>query len=156
MKLVVVDFEQIVKSYVGYQKSMDLIELEKSKFSDEVDNIKSEMESIIKTNRLLVDERSQAQQAARFKELQTVAIELESEFRNKLIEVQNTEFEKNLTEVSKIVSDWAVQEGYDLVLNSSSTIFYSEDIDKTQLIKDILNQKGLYIQNNQDDNDFTN
>ena len=79
MKIYVVDFEQVLKNFVLYHESLKLIQTEKDKFASDIEKIKKEMEGIISASRLLVDEKSQMEQATRFKELQAKAIKLESE-----------------------------------------------------------------------------
>ena len=102
MKIYVVDFEEVLKNYVNYHESLKKIQVEKDKFSDDIEKIKKEMERIISSSKLLVDERSQMEQGIRFKELQTKAIKLESEFRNDIVKLQNAELETNFAQISDI------------------------------------------------------
>ena len=73
MKIYVVDFEQVLKNFINYHESLKLIQIEKDKFSDDIESIKKEMEGIISASRLLVDDKSQMEQATKFKELQAFA-----------------------------------------------------------------------------------
>jgi len=152
MKIYVVDFEEVLKNYTPYHESLKKIQNEKQKFADDIESIKKEMESIVNSSRsLLLDENTQRTNANRFKELQSNAIKLESEFRNDIVELQNSELEKNFKEVSDIVSDWSAKSDLDLVINKSQTLFVSEQYDATSVIVEILKEKDLYQEYNESD-----
>jgi Skp family chaperone for outer membrane proteins len=150
MKIYVVDFEEVLKNYIPYHESLKKIQAEKQTFSDEVDSIKKEMESIISSSRsLLLDESTQKLNANKFKDLQTKAMKLESEFRNHITELQNTELDRNFREVSEIVSSWSAKANLDLVINKSQTLFVSNNYEATNVIIDILKEKDMYIEYNE-------
>ncbi len=145
MKIYVVDFEMALKNFEPYHESLDKIQSEKQKFSDQIDLIKKEMEFIISSSRsLLLDEKTQNDNAVKFKDLQSKAIKLESEFRNDIVELQNSELEKNFRELSLLVNDWSSSLSLDLVLNKSQTLFTNEKYDATSVIIDIIKERGLY------------
>lgn len=151
MKIYVVDFEEVLKNFVSYHESLKTIQAEKDKFSDEVESIKKEMESIIlQSKSLLLDESLQMNNANRFKELQTKAIKLESEFRAKIVELQNIELEKNFKDISEIVDEWASKNGLDIVLNKSQVLFVSKNNDATEVIINILKDRNLYQEYNEE------
>jgi Skp family chaperone for outer membrane proteins len=139
MKIYVVDFDIILKNYKNYHQSIKLIQSEKQKFSTDIERIKKEMESIINSSRLIIDEKSQMDQAMKFKELQAEAIKLESEFRNDIVELQNAELEKNFESISKIVEDWSQKNQIDLVINKSQVFFTNSKFDATNEIINLLN-----------------
>ena len=149
MKIYVVDFEQVLKNFVKYHESLKLIQTEKDKFASDIEKIKKEMEGIISSSRLLVDEKSQMEQATRFKELQAKAIKLESEFRAQIVDIQNAELEKNFTEVSKLVEEWSNKAEIDLVINKTQTLFVSSKYDATDAIIEVLKNKNLYHEYNE-------
>lgn len=149
MKIYVVDFEQVLKNFVHYHESLKLIQTEKDKFASDIEKIKKEMEGIISSSRLLVDEKSQMEQATRFKELQAKAIKLESEFRAQIVDIQNAELEKNFTEVSKLVEEWSNKAEIDLVINKTQTLFVSSKYDATEAIIEVLKNKNLYHEYNE-------
>jgi len=149
MKIYVVDFEQVLKNFVHYHESLKLIQTEKDKFASDIEKIKKEMEGIISSSRLLVDEKSQMEQATRFKELQAKAIKLESEFRAQIVDIQNAELEKNFTEVSKLVEEWSNKAEIDLVINKTQTLFVSSKYDATDAIIEVLKNKNLYHEYNE-------
>lgn len=144
MKIYVVDFEQVLKNFVQYHESLKLIQTEKDKFASDIEKIKKEMEGIISASRLLVDEKSQMEQATRFKELQAKAIKLESEFRAQIVDIQNAELEKNFSEVSEIVKEWAQTAQIDLVINKTQTLFVNTQWDATEAIIEVLKNRNLY------------
>lgn len=149
MKIYVVDFEQVLKNFINYHESLKLIQTQKDKFSDDIESIKKEMEGIISASRLLVDDKSQMEQAAKFKELQAKAIKLESEFRSDIVELQNAELEKNFSEVSEIVKEWANKEEIDMVINKNQSLFVSDKFDATESIIEVLKVKELYKEYNE-------
>jgi Skp family chaperone for outer membrane proteins len=144
MKIYVVDFDIILKNYKNYHESIKLIQSEKQKFSTDVERIKKEMESIINSSKLLIDEKSQMNQAMRFKELQSEAIKLESEFRNDIVQLQNTELEKNFESISEIVEDWSLKNEIDLVINKSQVFFTNPKYDATNDVINLLKEKELF------------
>jgi Skp family chaperone for outer membrane proteins len=149
MKIYVVDFEQVLKNFINYHESLKLIQIEKDKFSDDIESIKKEMEGIISASRLLVDDKSQMEQATKFKELQAKAIKLESEFRSDIVELQNSELEKNFSEVSEIVKEWATKDEIDMVINKNQSLFVSDKFDATESIIEVLKNKQLYKEYNE-------
>jgi len=144
MKIYVVDFEQVLKNFVQYHESLKLIQTEKDKFASDIEKIKKEMEGIISASRLLVDEKSQMEQATRFKELQAKAIKLESEFRAQIVDIQNAELEKNFSEVSEIVKEWSQTAQIDLVINKTQTLFVNTQWDATEAIIEVLKNRNLF------------
>ena len=144
MKIYVVDFEQVLKNFVKYHESLKLIQTEKDKFASDIEKIKKEMEGIISSSRLLIDEKSQMEQATRFKELQAKAIKLESEFRAQIVDIQNAELGKNFSEVSEIVKEWSENAQIDLVINKTQTLFVNHKWDATEAIIEVLKNRNLY------------
>lgn len=145
MKIYVVDFEEVLKNFIPYHESIRTIQKEKEKFSDEVDSIKKEMESIVNQSKsLLLDEGTQMKNAARFKELQGKAIKLESEFRANIVDLQNSELEKNFKDISDVVNEWASKNDLDVVLNKTQILYVSDKYDATDIIIGILKDRSLY------------
>lgn len=144
MNISVVDFEEVLKNFNSYHESLKLIQAEKDKFTAKIEDIKKEMETIVNSSRLIVDESNQRTNVAKFKELQNKAITLENEFRSDIVELQNTELENNFKEVSKIVQDWAVESNVDIVLNKTQTLFVADSYDVTTKIIDVIKSLNLY------------
>lgn len=136
--------ELVLRNYKNYHDSIQKINSEKDKFSDDVESIKKEMEGIINQSRLIIDENSQREAAIRFKELQSNAIGLEQEFRGKIVDLQNSELDKNVKEVSNIINDWSQKMDYDIILSKSHTIFNKPELDMTNSVIDVLKEMDLF------------
>lgn len=149
MKIYVADFEEILKNFTNYHESLKKIQSEKQKFTDEIESIKKEMESIISSSKLIIDEKTKMDQALKFKDLQTKAIKLESEFRSDIVDFQNKELENNFESISEIVKEWASKVDIDIVINKSQTIYTSDNYNATESIIEILKQKNLYHEYNE-------
>jgi Skp family chaperone for outer membrane proteins len=145
MKIFIVNFEQIIKNYTPYQNSSKEIENEKNKFTNRVQEIKNEMETIVNSSRLLVlDQSLKEQNGLKLRELQAEGMKLESEFRYMISQKQNEILEKNFSEISDIVKKWATDNKADIVLNNNSIVFSKESLDVTDKIVDILKKENLY------------
>ncbi len=145
MKIYVVDFEEVLQNFIPYHESLEKIQTEKKKFSDDIESIKKEMETIISSsNSLLLDNKTQYENANRFKDLQAKAIKLESDFRSHVVEMQNEELESNYTEISGMIQNWAKKADIDIVISKSSTVFANEKIDATEAIVNLLKENNLY------------
>jgi Skp family chaperone for outer membrane proteins len=149
MKIYVLDFESVLKNYVGYHKSLEAINAKKLEFSDKIESIKNEMERLIKaTNSIILDDNTKQLNAQKFKELQQQGMMVESEFRATIGEFQNDELEKNFTEVNNLVNEWitnqkSLQE-IDLIVNKNQTIFVKPELDITEYFTEWLKSKNLF------------
>lgn len=146
MKIYVLDFEESLKNYVGYHKSLEAINQKKNEFTKQIENIKNEMEKLIKSaNSIILDDKTKELSARKFKELQQQGMMVESEFRATIGEFQNTELEKNFAEVTELVNNW-VSESQDvnLIVNKNQTVFVKPEYDLTNLFIDYLKNKNLY------------
>lgn len=141
----VIDFDKVLSSYKNYHVSIKKINDRKLEFSNSMDKIKSEMESIIASSKsFLLDDATKLRNQNRFREIQSEAIEMESVFRNEIVELQNQELENNFSEISDIVKKWSEEFGADLILNKNSTLYFSHHIDSTDLIINRLKQLDLF------------
>lgn len=145
MKIYTVDFELIIKNFVPYHESIKSIQSDKKDFADKVEKIKNEMESIVSTSKTLVlDQSMQATNTMRLRELQTQAIQLESEFRSMITQKQSDELEKNFNQIIDIVNNYADANKLDMVVNKNSVVFSKTEFDLTQSIIEIIKEKSLY------------
>jgi len=100
MTIYTLDFEECLKNFKEYHISLKKVNEEKEKFTKEVENIKKEMESIINQSRsFLLDDATKKSSAMKFQELQEKAIRLESDFRSTIVDMQNSEVEKNFNSI---------------------------------------------------------
>lgn len=152
MKIYIVDFEMVLKNYSPYHESLDRINKEKQKFSDKIDEIKKEMESIISTSKsLFLDEANKQKSANRFKELQSEGMKLDSDFRAEIVEMQNQELENNFSDITELVKMWGNASGVDIILNKNQTIFSIDKLDATETVINILKEKDLYKEYNEEE-----
>lgn len=152
MKIWVIDFEEALRNYSPYHESLIKINSEKEKFSNRVEEIKQEMQGIIKTsNSLLLDESTKQQSIERFNKLQEEAIELEQNFRNDIVELQNKELENNFNTLSEIVEEWISNTDVDMILNRNQVIWTSSSYDATEVFLEVLKTKELYKEFNEEE-----
>ncbi len=145
MQTHVVDFEEVLKNYIPYHESLKSIQKDKQEFSNTIEGIKKEMETILSSSKsLILDDATNRKNQDRFRELQTNAVQVESEFRSHIVAKQNDELEKNFNQVIEIVNDWSQQNSIDLVVNKSSVVYVNPKFEITKDIVEIIKQKGLY------------
>jgi Skp family chaperone for outer membrane proteins len=145
MKTYIVDFEEVLKNFEPYHQSLKEIQGEKQEFANLIEDIKKEMESIVNSSKsLILDEATQQKNQNRFRELQTKAVQAESEFRANIVTKQNDELEKNFQQIIEIVEDYSSNNQIDLVINKNSVVFVNPDFEITSKVVDIIKQKGLY------------
>ena len=142
MTIYTLDFEECLKNFKEYHISLKKVNEEKEKFTKEVENIKKEMESIINQSRsFLLDDATKKSSAMKFQELQEKAIRLESDFRSTIVDMQNSEVEKNFNSLNEIINKWADQLDIDIILNKTQVIFSKISFDVTsefiQIMKDL-------------------
>ncbi len=148
----VLDFEEVLKNYIPYQESLTLIKNYKKEFSDKIDSIKKEMESIINTSKTLVlDESIQVKNNLKLKGLQSKGMEADAEFRRTIIDMQNSELEKNFKKIIEIVDEYSKNNSIDIVLNKSAVVYVNPKFDITLTIIDILKERNLYSVFNEND-----
>lgn len=145
MQTHVLDFEEVLKNYTPYHESLKSIQKDKQEFANTIDDIKKEMEVILSSSKsLILDDSTNKKNQDRFRELQTKAVQVESEFRANIVQKQNDELESNFNQVIEIVNDWAGQNQIDLVVNKSSVVFVKPEFEITSHIVDVIKQKGMY------------
>lgn len=145
MKTHVLDFEEVLKNFTPYHESLKSIQKDKKDFAQSIDDIKQEMETILASQKnLILDDATNRKNQERFRDLQTKAVQLESEFRANIVAKQNDEIEKNFSQVIDIVNDWSKQNSVELVINKSSVVFVSKELEITSQIIDVIKIKGLY------------
>lgn len=146
MEIRVIDFEILTKHYKNYRDGVDEINAERDKILKEVEPLRKEMNKIISsaTSGLIMDNRSQEQQAERFQELQKELMEIDNDFKyknKKMVDELNTTC---YDELSEIISDWAKENSIDLVSGKMEIVFCADKWDITNEILEVLKQKDLY------------
>lgn len=145
MKIYTLDFEECLKNYKEYHFSLKKVNEEKEKFTKEVENIKKEMESIINQSRsFLLDDATKKSSAMRFQELQEKAIRLESDFRSSIVEMQNSEVEKNFNSLNEVIQKWVEGLNIDMLLNKNQVIFSKMSYDATSEFIQVMKDFEIY------------
>jgi Skp family chaperone for outer membrane proteins len=147
MTTYVLDFEEVLRNFQPYHESLKLIQKEKKEFSELIEGIKKEMETIIASNKsLILDDTTNQKNQLRFRELQNKAVQSESEFRTTIVAKQNEEVEKNFAQIMDLVNDYASEKSLDLVVNKNQVVFVNPNFEITNDIIEIVKTKGLYLE----------
>jgi outer membrane protein len=145
MKTYILDFEEVLKNFEPYHQSLKAIQKDKQEFSDLVNSIKKEMEGIINSSKsLILDDVTNQKNQNRFKELQSKAVQVESDFRSNIMTKQNEELEKNFNQIISLVNDWSSENNIDLVLNKNTVVFVKPEFEITNQIIDLIKEKEMY------------
>ena len=143
----ILDFEEVLRNFEPYHVSLKSIQKEKKEFSELIDAIKAEMETILSGSKsLILDDATNQKNQMRFKELQNKAVQAESEFRSNIVARQNEEVEKNFQQIMDIVQEYSVENSLDLVVNKSTIVYVNPKLEITQQIIEVVKQKELYVE----------
>ena len=105
MEIRVVNYEMVLESYQPYIDGVEKLESYKSDFTKKVESIKSEMEQIVSSSRLLVlDQSTKEKNSMRIRELQAEGMRLESEFRSTISEAQNKILEDCFKDIGRYLA----------------------------------------------------
>jgi Skp family chaperone for outer membrane proteins len=147
MKTYILDFEEVLKNFEPYHQSLKVIQKEKQDFSDLIDGIKKEMETIVNSSKsLILDDANQQKNQNRFRELQNKAVQAESEFRANIMTRQNDELEKNFQQIIELVNVWASENNVDLVINKNTVVFVKPELEITNSIVKLIRDKGMFLE----------
>lgn len=145
MKTYILDFEEVLKNFTPYHESLKSIQKDKQDFADLIDGIKKEMETIINSSKsLILDDSTNQKNQMRFRELQTKAVQAESEFRANIVTKQNDELEKNFQQIIDLVNEWSKENDIDLVINKNTVVFVKPEFEITTKIVELIKDKGMY------------
>lgn len=143
----ILDFEEVLRNFEPYHVSLKSIQKEKKEFSELIDAIKTEMETILSGSKsLILDDATNQKNQMRFKELQNKAVQAESEFRSNIVARQNEEVEKNFQQIMDIVQEYSIENSLDLVVNKSTIVYVNPKLEITQQIIEVVKQKELYVE----------
>ena len=143
----ILDFEEVLRNFEPYHVSLKSIQKEKKEFSELIDAIKAEMETILSGSKsLILDDATNQKNQMRFKELQNKAVQAESEFRSNIVAKQNEEVEKNFQQIMDIVQEYSTENSLDLVVNKSTVVYVNPKLEITQQIIEVVKQKELYVE----------
>lgn len=143
----VLDFEEVLRNFQPYHESLKMIQKEKKEFSELIEGIKKEMETIIASNKsLILDDTTNQKNQLRFRELQNKAVQAESEFRTTIVAKQNEEVERNFAQIMDLVNEYSTEKSLDLVVNKNQVVFVNSKFEITNEIIEIVKTKGLYLE----------
>lgn len=145
MEFRIADTEHLLKNYKPYHTSVEMINKQKQDFATKIESIKDEMETIVNASqKLVLDDATQQKRVERFRELQTEAVELESNFRQDIVEMQNTELEKNFADISQLIKEWSIENNVEYVFNKVQFAYASDGADCTDEIIEFMKTKQVY------------
>jgi outer membrane protein len=145
MKTYILDFEEVLKNFTPYHESLKSIQKDKQDFADLIDGVKKEMETIINSSKsLILDDSTNQKNQMKFRELQTKAVQAESEFRANIVTKQNDELEKNFQQIIDLVNEWSKENDIDLVINKNTVVFVKPEFEITTKIVELIKDKGMY------------
>lgn len=148
MEIRVIDFERLTAHYKNYREGIDEINQERKKILELVEPIRKEMNRIIasSTNGLIIDGKTQEQQAKKFQELQQELVSIDNDYKVKNKQMVDKLNVKTFDELSIIVEDWAELNSIDVVSGKMEIIFCNDKYDVTDDIIEILKEKELYVE----------
>lgn len=145
MNIRVIDFDILTRNFQHYADGYLKIESKKREILTQIEPIKNEMNSIIKSasSGLIMDEMTKRTNEERFRTLQEKLMGIDQEAKKTLKEMQEELTESTFQKLSEIVSDWSKENSIDLVMGKMEVIFSSEAVDATDDILQIIKDKGL-------------
>lgn len=146
MKLRVVDFDILTRSFQPYVDGYISIEKEKKNLIDSIEPQKKEMQSIINSSSsgLIMDEMTQRRNVERFKIIQEELMKKDQEFKTKLKEMRDNLNTSVYDQLSSIITDWSIQNEIDMVMGKMEVVYANNTVDITNQIIDILKEKELF------------
>jgi len=152
METYVADIEVLLKNFIPYQESLLTIKEEKQDFSDKIEGIKDEMRKILDTSQsLILGNQTQEDKKAKFDALQKEGVQIQSEFQTKIVELQESELNRNLDLVNEIVADWAKSENIACIANKNTMLYVSDKFDATERILSVIKSKDKFNEFNEED-----
>jgi len=151
METYVADIEVLLKNFIPYQESLLTIKEEKQDFSDKIETIKGEMRKLLEPQSLILGSQSQEDRKAKFDALQQEGVQIQSEFQTKIVELQETELNRNLDLVNEIVATWAKSENISCIANKNTMLYVSDKFDATERILNVIKSKDKFNEFVEDD-----
>ena len=146
MELRVIDFEVLTRNFQPYVDGYKNIESEKRKMLESIEPSRKEMQEIIKRSQsgLIVDELTQKRDMEKFKQLQESLMKADTDFKTQLKEMSEELNTNVYDQLSVIIDEWATANSIDLVMGKMEVIFNTSSIDATDVILEVIKQKGLF------------
>ncbi len=147
MKMRIVDFERITTHYTEYRKGVNEINKERDIILKRLDPLKKEMESIIRSSQsgLIVDPTLKEDRAKRFQILQNEAIEIETDYKNRLSKLKSSLNIKTYDELSEIITQWGINNSVDIIIGKMEVVYNKPEFESTDDIINLLKSRNLYV-----------
>lgn len=147
MILRIIDFQELTAHYKNYREGVSEIENKKEDFLNKLEPIKKEMNEILRyaQSGLIVDEQSQKLKSERFQALQQEAVSLDNDFKFELKKMSDDLNEKSYDELSEIIQNWSKENNIDIVIGKMEVVFNKPEFESTEDIIQILKEKNLYV-----------
>lgn len=143
MEVRIIDFGVITKHYKTYREGMNLINLERQSFLEDIKPLKKEIQKTLLENaqRGIRDVRSN-----NLEDIQKEMIEIEKDYNDKIKVLYDDTNVKVFDELQVIIGEWATNNSIDLVSSKMEVIFNTDRIEATNDILNILRDKGLFVE----------
>lgn len=143
MEVRIIDFGVITKHYKTYREGMNLINLERQSFLEDIKPLKKEIQKTLLENaqRGIRDVRPN-----NLEDIQKEMIEIEKDYNDKIKVLYDDTNVKVFDELQVIIGEWATNNSIDLVSSKMEVIFNTDRIEATNDILNILRDKGLFVE----------
>ena len=147
MEIRVIDFGKVTQHYKTYRDGMELIEIEKEFYIESLQPLKKELQNLMmnSSSSTIYDRRLREQKADKFESLQKDAIQMETNFNEKIKKMNDETTLRVFNELEVIIRDWSEKNHIDLVTSKMEVIYNSKSIDATDDIIEIIKDKGLFV-----------
>jgi len=147
MNIKFLNYEKSLMSFKHYKDSLKKIQSLSLKYKDEIDKIKEEAASIIKSSSsLILDESIKMRNAERYKSLEERAYQLEFNYKNEASQLQNSEMTKINELLEEIVTNYSKDNSIDMVINSNHVIYSKSELDITEDIINYFKDNDLFVE----------
>jgi Skp family chaperone for outer membrane proteins len=143
MEIRIVDFEVLTRHYTKYQEGIVEINNLKKLFMSKIEPFRKEMQSLMiaaQTDGEVIKERME-----RFEELKQRALEIDQEYKDKVVEMQDKLTKSTYSDLEQIISDWSEINSIDLVIGKIEVVFLNSKYESTNDILEILKEKNIFV-----------
>ena len=144
MEIRIVDFEILTRHYTKYQEGINEINTLKKLFMDRIEPFRKEIQKLMvaaQTDGEVIKERME-----RFEELKQAALEIDQEYKDQVIQMQDKLTKSTYEDLEKIISEWRELNSIDLVIGKIEVVCLNSKYESTNEILDILKSKSLFIE----------
>ena len=143
MEIRIVDFEILTRNYTKYQEGIGEINNLKKLFMGKIEPFRKEMQSLMiaaQTDGEVIKERME-----RFEELKQRALEIDQEYKDKVVEMQDKLTKSTYSDLEQIISEWSELNSIDLVIGKIEVVCLNPKYESTNDILEILKERNLFV-----------